>query len=230
MNFYPFHIGDYLSHTSHLSDAEDLAYRRMLDLYYQTEQPFSDAQYVARRVRSDIETVHILLEEFFVERADGWHHLRCDEEIAKYHARAENARKANETRWSRATSLKSDPDQILTKNQEPRTNISTTDVVDNLETKKPKRATQLPDEFRSKDEHATLASNLRVDLAAEMVKFADYHRARGSTMKDWDAALRTWIRNAAEFNRGKPAAKRSSYVHDLSQMDYTRGVDEDGNF
>ena len=52
MNYYPFHIGDYISHTSHLSDAEDLAYRRMIDLYYQTEEPFKDIAWVARRIKS----------------------------------------------------------------------------------------------------------------------------------------------------------------------------------
>ena len=65
MNYYPFHIGDYISHTSHLSDAEDLAYRRMIDLYYQTEEPFKDVAWVARRIKSTSEIVKLLLEEFF---------------------------------------------------------------------------------------------------------------------------------------------------------------------
>ena len=53
MNFYPFHIGDYISHTSHLSDAEDLAYRRLIDLYYQTEAPFPhELTMLARKVKS----------------------------------------------------------------------------------------------------------------------------------------------------------------------------------
>ena len=66
MNFYPFHIGDYLSHTSHLTDEEDLAYRRMIDLYYQTEEPFTDTAKLARKVRSSFEIVGSLLHEFFI--------------------------------------------------------------------------------------------------------------------------------------------------------------------
>ena len=31
MNWYKFNIGDYLAETTHLADAEDLAYRRLLD-------------------------------------------------------------------------------------------------------------------------------------------------------------------------------------------------------
>ena len=34
MNYYPFHVGDYIAHTAHLHPLEDIAYRRMLDLYY----------------------------------------------------------------------------------------------------------------------------------------------------------------------------------------------------
>ncbi|NDH69342.1 MAG: DUF1376 domain-containing protein, partial [Gammaproteobacteria bacterium] len=33
MHYYQFHIGDYKSHTHHLSLLEDLAYRRLLDFY-----------------------------------------------------------------------------------------------------------------------------------------------------------------------------------------------------
>ena len=39
MIWYKFHLGDYITHTLHLSDAEDLAYRRLLDLYYMSEAP-----------------------------------------------------------------------------------------------------------------------------------------------------------------------------------------------
>ena len=39
MNFYTFHIGDYISNTHYLDLYEDLAYRRMMDLYYQKEEP-----------------------------------------------------------------------------------------------------------------------------------------------------------------------------------------------
>lgn len=36
-----------------------------------------------------------------------------------------------------------------------------------------------------------------VDRAHETKQFQDYHRARGSTFKDWPAAWRTWMRKAA---------------------------------
>jgi len=125
MNFYPFHIGDYISHTSHLSDAEDLAYRRMIDLYYQTEAPFTSILLVSRKVKSTVEIVEVLLQEFFIKQEDGWHNERADREIAKYQSKANSARKANHIRWESKAELKSDQVsdtfQIVTKNQEPRT-------------------------------------------------------------------------------------------------------------
>ena len=155
MNFYPFHIGDYISHTSHLSDEEDLAYRRMIDLYYQSEQPFTDIEFVARRVKSTTEIISVLLSDFFVKSEDGWRNKRADEEIAKYHAKAESARNANKAKLAKKseliTVLKSEPNQDATKNQEPRTNnhkpnIKTPDGVtesvfkDYLEVRKTKKA------------------------------------------------------------------------------------------
>jgi hypothetical protein len=100
MNFYPFHIGDYISHTSHLSDEEDLAYRRMIDLYYLNEQPFSDPVAVARRVKADLSIIQALLSEFFVLEDDCWHNKRADMEIAKYQFVKESGKKGAEKRWA----------------------------------------------------------------------------------------------------------------------------------
>jgi uncharacterized protein YdaU (DUF1376 family) len=101
MNFYPFHIGDYISHTSHLTDEEDLAYRRMIDLYYMNEVPFiNDSEWIARRVRSTPEIVYELLNEFFELGTDDlWHSSRADKEIAKYQYLQESGKKGAEKRW-----------------------------------------------------------------------------------------------------------------------------------
>ena len=52
MNYYQFHIGDYSSHTGHLSEIEDLAYRRMLDYCYLNESGLpEDVERIARVIR-----------------------------------------------------------------------------------------------------------------------------------------------------------------------------------
>jgi uncharacterized protein YdaU (DUF1376 family) len=131
MNFYPFHIGDYAAHTRHLSLIEDLAYRRLIDYYYLSESPLS-GQYesIAKEIgmvdyQKEIE--YILNRYFQFWQCDcTWRNKRADEEIAKYHAKADSARNANRVKLEKKSVLnpvlKSEPNQTLTKNQEPRTN------------------------------------------------------------------------------------------------------------
>lgn len=68
--------------------------------------------------------------------------------------------------------------------------------------KTPKRATSLPDDFMPKPDHMRIAAERGVDLVAEFAKFTDYALANGRTYKDWDAALRNWVRNARPTPQG----------------------------
>ncbi len=52
MHHYPFHVGDYASHTQHLDELEDLAYRRMLDFIYLNETNLPESvDEIARLIR-----------------------------------------------------------------------------------------------------------------------------------------------------------------------------------
>ncbi len=85
MIWYKFHLGDYITHTLHLSDAEDLAYRRLLDLYYMSEEPIPlNTELVARKIRLDLDITESVLGEFFERTEIGYQNSRCDAEIAKY--------------------------------------------------------------------------------------------------------------------------------------------------
>ena len=93
MIWYKFHLGDYITHTTHLSDAEDLAYRRLLDLYYMSEAPIPlDATMVARKIRLDLDITESVLGEFFERTEEGYRNARCDAEIAKYQHQVETNR------------------------------------------------------------------------------------------------------------------------------------------
>lgn len=102
MNYYKHHIGDYRSDTAHLSLLEHGIYRQLLDMYYLSEQPIpKETDLLMRRLcaRTDEETklVKLVLQEFFFEMVDGWHHRRCDQEITEYHAKADVARENGKT-------------------------------------------------------------------------------------------------------------------------------------
>lgn len=85
MHHYPFHPGDYMLDTAHLEPMEDLAYRRLLDLYYTSEAPIpNDNQKLSKRLRLGFEVINQVLSEFFILENDVWKHTRCDAEIAAY--------------------------------------------------------------------------------------------------------------------------------------------------
>jgi uncharacterized protein YdaU (DUF1376 family) len=93
MHYYQFNIGDYRAATAHLSNEEDLAYRRLLDMYYDTEQKIPlDTQWVARRIRMEAVVIKDVLNDMFVKQEDGWFHQRCADVIEQYHAMAEKNR------------------------------------------------------------------------------------------------------------------------------------------
>jgi uncharacterized protein YdaU (DUF1376 family) len=86
MHYFQFNIKSYQSATAHLSNAEDLAYRRLLDFYYDTEKPIkpTDNPSLCRRLRVGLNELETVLNEFFVLTENGWQHSYCDTEIAKY--------------------------------------------------------------------------------------------------------------------------------------------------
>jgi uncharacterized protein YdaU (DUF1376 family) len=86
MHYYNFNIGDYMKHTLHLTLEEDLAYRRLLDMYYDTESPIpNNIPLVSRRLRMDSKIVESVLNEFFEPSDEGYKNYRADGEIADYH-------------------------------------------------------------------------------------------------------------------------------------------------
>jgi uncharacterized protein YdaU (DUF1376 family) len=91
--WYKFHLGDYITHTTHLSDAEDLAYRRLLDLYYMSEKQIPlNTESVSRKIRIDLDIVETVLDEFFERTDEGYFNSRCDAEIARYNKQVETNR------------------------------------------------------------------------------------------------------------------------------------------
>jgi uncharacterized protein YdaU (DUF1376 family) len=95
MNHYPFNPSDYMMATAHLEPMNDLCYRRCLDLYYDSEAPLMFCKRtLSKRLRVNEDVLSEVLAEFFVELETGYHHNRCDKEIARYQAKSEKAKAA----------------------------------------------------------------------------------------------------------------------------------------
>ena len=206
MHHFPFHVGDYASHTRHLSLMEDLAYRRLLDLHYTSEQPLAgDAATLARLIcmRDHVAEVDTVLNEFFALGQEGWSNARCTREIASYQAMVEGGRKGGLSRGQGGVTkpLK----QPRTKNQEPRT-------------KEPSalRARRCPDGWSPPQDalDAMTSECPGVDLARETAQFRDWEFKDPKT--DWPAAWRRWIRKAATDLRDKPTGE-TNYARSIRE-------------
>jgi hypothetical protein len=57
-----------------------------------------------------------------------------------------------------------------------------------------KRAHQLSEDFAPNEVNRRIAAERGVDIRAAFEQFADHHRAKGSTFKDWNLAFNTWLR------------------------------------
>ncbi|NRA76726.1 MAG: YdaU family protein [Pseudoalteromonas sp.] len=134
MHYFQFNIGDYASHTSRLAPLEDLAYRRMLDLYYLNEQPLNECvKEVAREIGlSDYaDEVEYILCKFFTKNENGFSQKRIDLEIKKYKSNAKNKSRAGKAsakaRAVKASSKVTGVEQVL--------NTTSTDVEQNTKHK-----------------------------------------------------------------------------------------------
>lgn len=237
MHYYEFHISDYLSKTAHLSRDEDLAYRRLLDLYYDTEQPLpNDMGLVSRRIRMPdlCEIVFAILSEFFTLEPDGlWHHHICDTKINRFKQQKESGRAAAVKRWSNNNNELDTPPiglalgtvyQPITNNQQPITNKDNTPLspplageinpmVKAVRLKGSRLAENwaLPEEWGQWAEGRGLSYD---QVILEEDKFRNYWHAKagqGAAKLDWFATWRNWIFSAAERQASKPTQPRKDY-------------------
>lgn len=108
MHYYQFNIGDYIKDTAHLSDMEDLAYRRMIDLCYLRERPLPESvDEIARliRMRTHTESIAIVLQDFYVLTKDGYINKRVEKELNGFKSKSDKARASAKSRWSKNKDL-----------------------------------------------------------------------------------------------------------------------------
>jgi len=198
MHYYQFHIGDYKSHTHHLSLMEDCAYRRLLDFYYLNEKPINQRD-VARQIgmREHEQDVLTVLNEFFISSPEGFIHPRADREIAKYREFAEAGKRGAAKRWSTPPQQEANGEAnsppnatpIATNNHKPLTinHINTPDGVDVLvwqdfvAMRKKKRATVTDRVIEGLQKEAELAGWSLNDALKECV------------VRGWQAFKAEWV-------------------------------------
>jgi uncharacterized protein YdaU (DUF1376 family) len=199
MHYYQFNIGDYQSHTSHLSEIEDLVYRRMLDWYYLHECPIPlDEAEISRqiRMRSHTESIAIVLREYFERTEDGWIHHRANKEIAKADDKSVKASASAKARWSKkdANALPTLSDSNATHNTLP--------ITQDTEHKTQKKilGKRLANDFSFPLEWEQFCKETRPELHPTRTfdQFKDYWIAQAGqkgVKLDWFATWRNWVRS-----------------------------------
>jgi uncharacterized protein YdaU (DUF1376 family) len=221
MHYYQFNIGDYAKSTKHLTLLEDLAYRRLLDIYYDTEKPLiSNVKQLARiaGMSEYIDEINNVLSDFFTETEEGFTQKKTAFEIEAYQAKAVVARvngkkggrpAKTQTEPTKTQSVNSaNPDETglkpnykpLTINQEPLTNNQELSVKD-TGTKAKRFVPPTLDQIRS-------YCNERLNNV-DANKFIDHYTSNGwlvgkNKMKDWKAAIRTWEKSSFDRTNNTP--------------------------
>ena len=221
MHFYQFHIGDYKSHTHHLSLIEDLAFRRLLDHYYLHEAPIKQRD-IARQIgmKDHEQEVLTVLDEFFISTEQGYVSPRADEEISKYRKFSEDGKKGAAIRWlkggHRGAISPPNATPIATNNQEPRTKYIDTPVgvsvdvwQDFVKLRKAKKAPVTDNVVKLIQKEADLAGWSMDQALAECV------------VRGWQSFKADWVKPKPTFGDIAKTTVPSSNVRDpaLQKLD-----------
>jgi uncharacterized protein YdaU (DUF1376 family) len=210
-----FYWKDYLADTGGLNLEEHGVYLLLMANYYATERPLPAEIKVLQRIAkafdvSEIAALRSVLRQFFTRDGDVFRHKRIDLELTKRHEISEKRTKAAYKSHANAPALaEQEHTHTHTHTQESKSGA--------------KRATQLPSDFEPNDNNKTVAKELGVNLASQLLAFKDHHLAKGSRFLDWHRALNTWLRRSPDFaHTRKPVAP----VTTGSALDNLRALEE----
>ena len=213
MHFYQFNISDYRKRTGHLTLLEHAIYRSLIDTYYLEELPLcGDIAKLMRthsaRSKDEKEAFNAVIDEFFVLTDSGYHHEKCDQELAKIYEKSVKARHSAKVRWEKhnakvmRTHSECNANGMLPKTYDLKPNNLTPkdqEIVPPKEKAKPRTKFKQPESNDVFDYLLTRGID-QATAAIECEKFADYYQSNGwkvgkNSMKCWKSAARNWTKN-----------------------------------
>jgi len=234
MHHYPFHVGDYASHTQHLDELEDLAYRRMLDYVYLNEINLPESiDEIARliRMRTHSERIATVLREFFKLENGEWTSKRANRVIDEYRAKSDKAKESASKRWAKAdaNALPTHTERNANQNQNQNQNQNHNQLKDIVVAKAPTKqanGTRLDSDWQLPKELGNWALDqglTKQQVILEGEKFRDHWIAQAGAKgrkADWPATWRNWIRN----RRKTPETKSAGFVNDHTDPSWRDGL------
>jgi len=209
MFYYQHNIGDYCKSTVHLTLLEHGVYRRLMDVYYDTETPLTASiEDLCRKIcaRSDDErkATETVLKEFFTLTDNGWESDRCNAEIATYKGQIEKARIAG-----KASAAKRKGNACSTGVQQE-VNGRSTDVQQALDSsstnQEPLTDNHKPETINHSKEESLFGDEPQVRfIKPTMEEVEDYAKEVGATRSDGQVMWDHW--EAGGWKRGNQQIK-----------------------
>lgn len=259
MHYFKFNIADWHLATRHLSLEEEAIYFRLITHYYDIEQPIPlETQPVIRRLclGSHIETVEVILGEFFEKTEKGFVHNRIEKELKEYRKgvkknRANGAKGGRPRKDAACSETQTKPTGLFLGTQtEPKHNPNHKPLTTNQEPVKDSSPPAAP-VFNFKkalldlgvsDQAVTTwlavrrkkkATNSELALKGILseVQKAGISVAQAieiSATNSWSGFKNEWYRNAGgDGGNGGPAStKQTSIIDDLTNTDWATGGEE----
>ena len=209
--WFPLYVGDILSDTMSFDSAQFGGYVKILCHYWMTETPMTkDEMMYASGLSKNIFTKSWhLFEQKFVMENEKYFNRRMKVEITKAidisSIRSKAATKSN---------------QALAPTKDP---ASATQLQSQLQlpkkeqvSKRKKRATQLPPDWKLPDDYRAYCKTKRTDLNPDVVaeNFLDYYLSHGKPMVDWKRTWQRWVRNERGVKKAgyeKPDVQSQSF-------------------
>ena len=233
MHYYTFKPKDYMSKTAFLEPMEDLAYRRMLDHCYLTENPLpEDIEEIAMliRMRSHTDSIKTVLHYFFELTPQGYVNDYVARELFAYQSKSLKAKASADARWKKERNKIKDINQDKSQcignanalrnecewnaNQQPLTNNDKPTTINNITSDKPKKKPAmktLPDGFGiSEGVRKWALENNHHNLEIHLERFVEYANSNAKKYADWDSAFKRAIRE--DWGKvNKPSYQNNGY-------------------
>jgi len=234
VHYYSFNIPDWTVATAHLSLEEQAVYFRLVNHYYDTEQPIPlETQSVIRRLRltSHEAVLTSVLAEFFTKTEKGFVHARCERELKEYRKlvkkNRENGAKGGRPRKNKDLSP---PEQKPTGNplathSQPTGNPPITYYPLPI---KPVTKGFIPPTVQQVAEYCQSRGN-----TINPQKFVDHYTGNGwirgkTKIKDWQACVRTWEQSDDSNGKQNTQQPRRS-ASDAAFAEYLAGKNDSGS-
>jgi uncharacterized protein YdaU (DUF1376 family) len=201
--WFPFYVNDFLASSKVRSmDAAEVGtyLLLMLEQWQEGIVKADDMAELARKTKSTPEMVEKVLRTCFKKTRRGWFNVRLRELADGQDAKSGKAKASAKARWkaiSDANALRPQSERNASQNQNHSQNHTPPSV--EAGERKAKRKAALPSDWKPNEGHHSQAGKNGLNVELEAEQFRDYHTAKGSVMLDWDAAFRTWLRNAVKF-------------------------------